>query len=176
MAGFLHRSALAVFGRMPTAVRRRLVRTISPSFTVGAMCFIERDDGALLLVQHSYRERWGVPGGLLQRGERAADGARREVAEEVGIDIELLGEPAVVIDAVPQRVDVIFRARPVETSDEVLDSVTSQSPEIVDVGWFAPGSLPELQFETADARVTLARAATSPVDRRLPDPVWPSLD
>lgn len=174
MAGFLHRSALHVFGRLPTPVRRRVVRTVSPSFTVGAMCFIERIDGSLLLVRHSYRERWGVPGGLLERGERAADGARREVLEEVGLEVELLGEPAVVVDAVPQRVDVIFRARPTET-DAVLDAVAPESPEILDARWFPPDSLPELQFETADALVTLARAATSPVDRRLPEPVWPDL-
>ncbi|WP_436792598.1 NUDIX hydrolase [Actinospongicola halichondriae] len=175
MAGFLHRSALNVFGRLPIPVRRRVVRTISPSFTVGAMCFIERDDGALLLVRHSYRERWGVPGGLLERGERARDGAMREVMEEVGVAVELLGEPAVVVDARPQRVDVIFRARPIGT-DEELDAVRPGSPEIVEARWFPADGLPELQFETADALVTLARAATSPVDRRLPDPVWPRLD
>src|SRR5690606_9648623 len=91
---------------------RRIVRAVSPSFTVGAMCFIERPDGALLLVRHSYRDRWGVPGGLLQRGEDVEEGARREVREEVGLEVELLGEPAVVVDAAPQRVDVVFRARP----------------------------------------------------------------
>lgn len=176
MAGFAHRTALQVFGRLPSVVRRRVVRTISPSFTVGAMCFIERHDGALLLVRHSYRDRWGVPGGLLQRGEDAADGARREVEEEVGIEIELLGEPAVVVDADPQRVDVIYRARPVAGWSTESDEVVPRSPEIVDARWYLPDRLPELQFETADALVTLARAATSPVDRRLPDPVWPRFD
>ncbi len=174
MADLLHRIALRVFARLPRPVRRRVVRLLSPSFTVGAMCFIEREDGALLLVRHTYRERWGVPGGLLERGEDARDGAKREVEEEVGLGIELLGEPAVVVDAHPQRVDVIFRARPTDAAD-VLDAVAPRSPEIVDVRWFPPDALPELQFETADALVTLARAATSPVDRRLPDPVWPDL-
>ena len=155
-------------------MRRRVVRLLSPSFTVGAMCFIEREDGALLLVRHVYRDRWGVPGGLLERGEAARDGAVREVHEEVGISIELLGEPAVVVDAHPQRVDVIFRARPLDPQ-AVLDAVTPQSPEITDARWFPADALPELQFETADALMTLARAATSPVDRRLPDPVWPDL-
>ena len=175
MVDLLYRFALRIFGHLPRPVRRRLVRVVSPSFTVGAMCFIERDDGALLLVRHSYRERWGVPGGLLKRGEPAPVGAVREVDEEVGIAIELLGEPAVVVDAHPQRVDVIFRARPIG-SDEELDAVAPRSAEIVDARWFAADALPELQFETADALVTLARAATSPVDRRLPDPVWPRLD
>ena len=33
-----------------------------PNYTVGAMCIVERDDGAILFVRHSYRRRWGVPG------------------------------------------------------------------------------------------------------------------
>lgn len=175
MAGIVHRSALRVFGRLPVPVKRRIVRVISPSFTVGAMCFIERDDRALLLVRHSYRERWGVPGGLLERGEDAVDGVRREVFEEVGLQIELLGEPAVVVDAEPQRVDVVFRARPVGGAGEG-DALEPRSPEIVAARWFPPDRLPELQFETADALVTLARAATSRPGPQLPDPVWPRLD
>lgn len=176
MAGFAHRSALQIFGRLPKQVRRRIVRTVSPSFTVGSMCFLERDDGALLLVRHSYRERWGVPGGLLARGEDAEDGVRREVMEEVGFEIRILGEPAVVVDAEPQRVDVIYRARPLDRERARAEVVAPLSPEIVEARWFPADHLPELQFETADALVTLARAATSPVDRRLPDPVWPRFE
>lgn len=174
MAGILHRSALNVYGRLPVNLRRKIVRAISPSFTVGAMCIIEREDGSILLVRHSYRDRWGVPGGLLQRGEDVEAGARREVYEEVGLMIELLGEPAVVVDPDPQRVDVIFRCRPAIGSD--ARSVQPRSPEIVEARWFGPDRLPELQFETAGALVTLARAAISPVERRLPEPVWPRLD
>lgn len=171
MAGLPHRLAFQVYRRLPVGLRRRVVRAVSPSFTVGAMCFIERADGALLLVRHSYRDRWGVPGGLLQRGEDAEVGARREVREEVGLTVELLGEPAVVVDAEPQRVDVVFRARPVEGAD--TEPSIEGSAEIVDARWFAPDELPELQFETAGALVALARIATGAGQRPLPEPVWP---
>ncbi len=174
MAGPLYHVALQVYRRMPVGLRRRLVRLVSPSFTVGAMCFIERDDGALLLVRHSYRQRWGVPGGLLERGEAPEEGARREVMEEVGLDVELLGEPAVVVDADPQRVDVIFRCRPVAGGPR--EDITPGSAEIVEARWFLPDALPELQFETAGALVALARAANHPVQHPLPAPVWPRLD
>ncbi|MGH9275104.1 MAG: NUDIX domain-containing protein, partial [Acidimicrobiales bacterium] len=93
MRAGLHRGALQVYRRLPVWARRRVVRTIAPGYTVGAMCFIERDDGAMLLVRLSYRQSWGVPGGLLKRGEVPADAARREVREEVGLEIELVGEP-----------------------------------------------------------------------------------
>lgn len=152
----LHRALLQLFRQLPVSARRRVVRTVSPSFTVGSMCFIERADGDLLLVRHSYRRRWGVPGGLLERREDTADAAIREVHEEVGLDIVLLGEPAVVVDPIPQRVDIVYRARLASGCDP--DRATPRSPEIVDLAWFAPRDLPELQHETATAFVALARA------------------
>lgn len=152
----LHRALLQLFRRLPVSARRRVVRTVSPSFTVGSMCFIERADGDLLLVQHSYRRRWGVPGGLLERGEDPADAAIREVREEVGLDVVLLGEPAVVVDPIPQRVDIVYRARLAPGCDP--DRAEPRSPEIVALAWFAPRDLPELQHETASAFVVLARA------------------
>jgi 8-oxo-dGTP diphosphatase len=158
----LHEQGLQIYRRLPVWARRRLVRTISPSFTVGAMCFIERDDGQLLLVRQVYRDRWGAPGGLLERGEDASDGARREVWEEVGVAVDLRGEPAVVIDPIPQRVDVIYRARLARSSSP--ESARPCSPEIASVGWFPRDGLPELQAETAAALEVLARSRAMPSD------------
>jgi ADP-ribose pyrophosphatase YjhB (NUDIX family) len=163
----LHRFALDVYRRLPTRARRLLVRLLSPSFTVGSICVIERPDGHILLIRQAYRRRWGIPGGLLQRREDPADAARREVFEEVGLAIELVGEPAVVVDSAPQRVDIVFRARPV--SLEAMGEMRPCSPEIVEARWFSPDALPELQHETAHALVALARAARSPQTTPLPD-------
>lgn len=151
----LHRALLKGFRRLPVGARRRLVRTFAPSFTVGAIAFIERPDGALLLVRQVYRKRWGAPGGLLERGEDPAGAAVREVREEVGLDVVLIGEPAVVVDPEPQRIDIVFRARPAPGADPA--TARPRSPEIAVVEWFAPSELPELQHETADAFVALAR-------------------
>ncbi len=151
----LHLSLLRLYQRLPTWVRRRIVRTVAPSYTVGAMCFIERSDGALLLVRQAYRKRWGVPGGLLERGEEAADGARREVFEEVGIAIDLVGEPRVVVDAEPQRVDIVYRAKVADGVDPAI--AAPGSPEIVEAQWFPRDALPELQHETVTALLALAR-------------------
>jgi 8-oxo-dGTP diphosphatase len=153
----LHQALLRLFRHLPVGARRRVVRTIAPSFTVGAVCFIERSDGAVLLVRLSYRERWGVPGGLLKRGEAVADAARREVLEEVGLEVDLIGEAAVVVDAPAQRVDVIYRARIAAGCD--WQDARPMSPEILEIGWFSPNELPELQFEASGAFVAMARSA-----------------
>lgn len=140
---------MKIYQRLPRQLRRWVVRVITPSFTVGAACVIERDDGAFLLVRQVYRRGWGMPGGLAQRREPVDETARREVKEEVGLDIELLGEPAVVVDPIPRRVDVIFRARPADGVDP--EAATPTSPEIAEVRWFPAGELPDLQHETTAA-------------------------
>lgn len=152
-----------LYRRLPVGARRFLVRRITPSFSVGAMCVVERADGALLLVRHSYRRRWGFPGGLLARNEQPAQAARREVMEEVGLDVTIDGKPSVVVDPVARRVDVIFRAHPEASS---ATDVLPRSPEIVDSRWFAPDDLPELQPESATALVEVARGERESLPRR----------
>ena len=144
----LHALFLKAFGRLPRRVRRALIHLGAPSFSVGAMCVVERDDGAVLLVRQSYRDGWGAPGGLLRRREDPADGARREAEEEVGIVVELQGEPLVIIDARVRRIDVVFRCR---IRPPVPDVVRPASVEISEVRWFRPDALPPMQKETADA-------------------------
>lgn len=147
-----HLALLKIFKRLPRRARVAVVHVLAPTFTVGAICIVERADGHLLLVRHSYRDRWGFPGGLLTRGEGVIDCARREALEECSIRIDVVGEPAVVVDPRPRRVDVVYRCR----TDEP-ENARAIPPEVVDIGWFAPDALPELQHEAAGALVALAR-------------------
>ena len=156
-----HATLLGVYRRLPVHGRRFVVRALAPTYTVGAVCVIERLDGRILLVRLAYRQRWGMPGGLLKRGETPAEAARREVREEVGFDVELVGDPAVVVDPEPQRVDVVFRARP--AGGVAVDGVRPRSPEIVEARWFPRDALPELQPESSSALVAVARRVGPPL-------------
>jgi 8-oxo-dGTP diphosphatase len=151
-----HLALLKIFKRLPRRARLAIVHGLAPSFTVGSICIIERADGALLLVRHSYRDRWGFPGGLLKRGEDTVAGARREVREECDIDIEIVSEPAVVVDPDARRVDVVFHCATAEAGD-----VRAIPPEVLECRWFAADALPELQHEAAGALVALARTRRS---------------
>lgn len=153
---------------LPRSWRRRVVRVLAPSYTVGAICVIERSNGDVLLVRQIYRRGWGLPGGLMQRREGIEDTARREIEEEVGLRVDLIGEPGVVVDPDPRRIDIVYRARPEPGVDADLARPTS--PEIAEVRWFPPEELPELQHETVSALIALARqdrsARLEPVGRR----------
>ena len=54
----------------------------------GVKCVITRD-GDVLLVRHTYgnRRAWDLPGGGIKRGEAPVDAARREIHEELGMEI-----------------------------------------------------------------------------------------
>lgn len=160
---------LAGYRRLPVAARLLVVRTLTPSFHVGALCVIERADGALLLLRQSYRRReaWGFPGGLLERGEQPADAVRREVREELGVEVEVDDTPMVVVDPRYRRVDVIYRGRlPAcdEAEGDGPPAPSPSSPEIVEVRWFAPDELPILLPEATTALVELARATRPSVE------------
>ena len=157
---------LQLWRRVPRPIRRWIVRLVAPSYTIGAACVIEREDGALLLVRVVYRDGWGLPGGLVNRREDIDSCARREVREETGLAVELVGEPAVVVDARPQRVDVIYKARPVHGADP--DAVGPRSPEVSDVRWFQANALPQLQPEAVGGLVALARSEVPRGSGQLP--------
>lgn len=73
----------------PVSVPRRY----PPMPLVGVAAAVFDDAGRVLLVQRGQPPRqgqWGLPGGLLDLGERLQDGVRREVAEECGIEIEVM--------------------------------------------------------------------------------------
>jgi ADP-ribose pyrophosphatase YjhB (NUDIX family) len=150
----------SAFGKLPRGMRRRIVRTVSPKFTVGAVCFVAREDGRVLLVRHSYHRHWGTPGGLAKRREQPRVAAVRETREEVGVDVELVGEPAVVVDAVLHRVDVVYRAILVRESD--AERARPTSAEIVEVGWFHPDDLPDVSTETSMAWAALLATLKRP--------------
>ena len=64
---------------------------MAPLVGVGAVVV---DQGRVLLIRRGtepMKGRWSLPGGLLELGEPLAAGAAREVKEETGLEVEVLG-------------------------------------------------------------------------------------
>ncbi|MGC0328661.1 ADP-ribose pyrophosphatase YjhB (NUDIX family) [Streptomyces sp. SAI-170] len=62
-----------------------------PKVLAGAAALFRDAQGRVLLVEPNYREGWALPGGTIESdaGETPRQGARRETAEEIGLDREL---------------------------------------------------------------------------------------
>jgi 8-oxo-dGTP diphosphatase len=72
--------------------------TLATMFAAAAALFTN-PSGRILLVKPNYRDHWSLPGGFLEHGEPPDAGCRREVAEELGLQITL--GPLLAIDWVP---------------------------------------------------------------------------
>jgi ADP-ribose pyrophosphatase YjhB (NUDIX family) len=61
-----------------------------PRVLAGAATLFRDGEGRVLLVEPNYREGWVLPGGTVESdtGETPRQGARRETAEETGLDRE----------------------------------------------------------------------------------------
>jgi ADP-ribose pyrophosphatase YjhB (NUDIX family) len=127
----------AVWRRLPGVVRRRLVRTAQRRFTVTAGAMIFDDQGRILLLEHVFRpdSGWGIPGGFLSKGEQPEAALRRELREEIGIEVdnvEMLF--ARTLDG-PRQIEIYFRARAIGRPEPC-------SFEIKSAGWFSLDELP----------------------------------
>ncbi|WP_289016864.1 NUDIX domain-containing protein [uncultured Ornithinimicrobium sp.] len=134
-------AALVGFRVMPGPLKRAAVRVGAPSYTVGAVCVLEHE-GHVLFLWQPHREGWSLPGGLLGKGEEPEDAVRREVAEEVGVDIDP-GDPVFIrVDAVDQGIDVVFRVR-LDRRPELTLATEARKAQ-----WFTPEELTDADRDT----------------------------
>jgi len=104
---------------------------------VGACVLLVRD-GAVLLVRHTYKRSWFLPGGGVDRGESLEQAARREALEEVGATLgplQLLGIYTSFVDHKNNHVAVFV-------SEEGEASLATDR-EIQDARWFPLDALPD---------------------------------
>jgi mutator protein MutT len=121
-------------------------------FTVTAGAVIFNDKGEVLLLKHRFRagSGWGLPGGFMEKGEQPIDALRRELREEIALEVDDVKVFAARSFEKPKQVEVLFRAR-------ANAQVKSQTVEVERAEWFAIDALP--QGLPRDQRVYIERAA-----------------
>lgn len=130
LLGFLWR-------RTPYVARRWRVHMAEAHFavSVGAVVFNEMEQ--VLLLKHVFRDGsgWGVPGGYLNHNEQPEEGLRRELREEVNLE---------VTDAQLRLARTHRRQRHIEMLYVCRADGEAQPRglEIIEAGWFAPDELP----------------------------------
>jgi 8-oxo-dGTP pyrophosphatase MutT (NUDIX family) len=113
-------------------------------------------DGRVLLHYHAKLGKWLPPGGHIEDNELPDDAAEREVLEETGLRVRLIGGRGLPVDeprqlVVPagiqvedvypghQHIDLVYFA--------VLEGVADIDPQLVErdqVGWYCPSQLAAL--------------------------------
>jgi len=62
---------------------------MKPQFTIGTFGIIFDDKSRVLLCHRRDYDLWNLPGGTLEPAEAPWDGAKREVKEETGLEVEI---------------------------------------------------------------------------------------
>ncbi|WP_043320150.1 NUDIX hydrolase [Microbulbifer sp. HZ11] len=76
-----------LYRKLPPKIRWNISYALTDKFVVGMVYFVERNN-QLLLVRHTYQDKWALPGGWVERNESFEESARRELSEELDIKID----------------------------------------------------------------------------------------
>lgn len=134
----LRNLAESMWRRAPRFLRFWGVRLTNVRFTVTAAGIISDSEGRVLLLKHRFRagSGWGIPGGFLEANEQPEEGLRRELREEIGLELEAAKLFKVRTFKSARQIEIIFRGH-------TQGAVTPQSDEIKKAEWFKLESLPE---------------------------------
>lgn len=113
-----------------------------PLIGVGVVVF---KDGRVLLVRRGKPPRegqWSLPGGRQRLGERVEETARREVAEEAGIDVEV-GPLVDVVDSITRDAEgaVQYHYTLVDLLAEWRAGTAAAGHDAAEVAWADPADL-----------------------------------
>jgi nucleoside triphosphatase len=133
-----------------SAMRRQVNRTVQnyPEATVGAL--IVNGKGEILLVRsYKWGSRYTVPGGHIELGEASEKAVRREVREEVGLEVEpvrlLLVQEAIYPEGYIKHEHFIFLDYLCRTSSS---DVKLDGKEIQEYLWTNPDDALQLDLES----------------------------
>nr|WP_238352671.1 GNAT family N-acetyltransferase [Kribbella solani] len=147
------RRDVAVYGMRPGDPRpdtvtgwTALMDSVLPKKRVIAHVVVRDTGGRVLLCQVSYKKDLELPGGVVEPDEDPATGATREMEEELGTALPLLG--VLAIDWLPRwegwgdAVEILYDGGVHDPS--LIDQLQPDGFEIKDVRWHAPDELAAL--------------------------------
>ncbi len=110
-----------------------------------ASCIVLDDSKRYLLVKRGKPPQqgcWSLPGGRQEPGEPLEDTAKREVAEETGLDVNIVRK----LGTVQVGIDENFNYEIHEYLAELAGGKLLAGDDATDVGWFSATELAELKL------------------------------
>ena len=126
-------------------------RLVNTCFSATAGAIVIDSGGRLLLLKHVFRagSGWGIPGGFIHAGEQPEEAVRRELLEEVGLELESVKLIFIRTLRSTRQIEILFYCHP-------RGEAQPKSVEVESIGWFSPQELPATTPE--DQRLLIERA------------------
>lgn len=110
---------------------------MEPTHLVSVAALVTNSEGKILLVNSPWRG-WEYPGGLIEPGETFQQALHREIREEAGVEVEIIGFVGICKNVGKDIVNIDFTAKYVSgeltTSDEsteVIWATPEQAMELI---------------------------------------------
>jgi mutator protein MutT len=120
--------------------------THSPE-VIPVVAIVAETHGRYLIGQRPHEKRhgglWEFPGGKLDSGESMEAAARREVAEELSVELVSVGATLFTRQDPGSPYEIHFVAVDIDGEPEAL--------EHIEVGWFKPAEMADMPMAPADA-------------------------
>ena len=129
----------------------------APRVGVGAVVL---DGGRVLLARRGRppsEGKWSIPGGLVHLGERLEDALVREIEEESGLRVRLLGLCGVIDRVVREQDAVRYHYVIIDYAAEPVGGRLQAGSDAAEVRWVAVSEL--AQYETTDGLVDMIEKA-----------------
>ncbi len=118
-------------------IQLHIMRFFQDQFLIGVTGIIFNNRKEILLVKHTYRGIWSLPGGYIKAAEHPKEGLEREIEEETGFTVSVDEEMKIRTDRETARLDICFIGI-------YIAGEFRKSDEVSEVGFFPFENLPLL--------------------------------
>lgn len=131
-----------IWRRFSPSIQWRLLWLFNSKFMVSVAGFVYDQNDHFLLLRHRHwvEDVWGLPGGVVEKGETLEYAFSREVFEETGLMISHI-QMIDFISGFNMRMEGYFRSKLLETNGK--PSIKLQDQEILEARFFPFNELPE---------------------------------
>lgn len=117
---------------------------------VGVPVIIQNSKKEILLGKrsmnmHTYPGFWGLPGGMPEYREKIEDTARREVKEELGVDVKIIKKSKNVYENLPEK-NCKFHSVDVPHYAKIIQGIAKPKDETKEVKWFKPSEIRKMKL------------------------------
>jgi len=116
----------------------------------GVPVIIQNSKGEILLGKRAnkpifYSGMWGLPGGMIEYGEKIEETARREIKEELGVDIKIIKRAKKVYEDFPKK-ECRFHLIDIPVYAKIIKGIPKPKDETQEVRWFKPSEIKKMKL------------------------------